>query len=201
MSDNRDIKQLAWLKECGADLRARTQAEQLYTAAALTLFGGVCWGVASQHRIRTIAAALFVITLVTYAVCRKIFEDHKVYLKISASRAKTAKSLESEGEPYIFPAEIKPTENENNEIKEPANVVDRPFSLPDLLQEVVSFKEPDKSPGYLFSLRVLPVVKVPALEVSATRLLPPTAVRRLAAGFGDARQRAKAALGSYVVAR
>jgi hypothetical protein len=36
--------QLEWLREQGADLRARTQAEYLYTAAALALFGGVCWG-------------------------------------------------------------------------------------------------------------------------------------------------------------
>ena len=142
--DRREI-QLAWLRECGADLRARTQAEYLYTAAALTLFGGVCWGVASQHRLLTIIAALFVIALVTYTVCRKIFEDHKVYLDIWTSRSNAANSLESnesENLPDIFPEKI----------KQSANGSDHAFSLRVLLKEVL---EPDKSPGYVFSLRVL----------------------------------------------
>ena len=76
--DRREI-QLAWLRECGADLRARTQA---------------------------------------------------------------ADSLESENLPYIFPEKI----------KQCANGSDHAFSLRVLLKEVL---EPDKSPGYVFSLRVL----------------------------------------------
>jgi hypothetical protein len=138
--DRREI-QLAWLKECGADLRARTQAEYLYTAAALTLFGGVYWGVASQHRLLTIIAALFVIALVTYTVCRKIFEDHQIYLDIWASRSNAASNL-SENIPYIFPEKI----------KQASNGSDHASSLRVLLKEVF---EPNKSPGYVFSLHVL----------------------------------------------
>jgi hypothetical protein len=39
---------LEWLKEQGADLRARTQAEYLFTAAALAFYGGYA-GESAQH--------------------------------------------------------------------------------------------------------------------------------------------------------
>jgi hypothetical protein len=45
--DNLRQLQQKWLAECGDDLRARTQAEYLYTAAALAMIGGVCWGALS----------------------------------------------------------------------------------------------------------------------------------------------------------
>ena len=60
--------QLEWLKEQGADLRARTQAEYLYTAAALALFGGVCWGITAQQcgrsRVPVVSGVVIVAALI-----------------------------------------------------------------------------------------------------------------------------------------
>ena len=71
--------ELTWLEQLGADLRARTQAEYLYTAASVAAFGGVCWGVAAQQNRCLGYVAVLAIGLLAVAVWRKIWEDHKVY--------------------------------------------------------------------------------------------------------------------------
>ena len=63
-SQHGDIE-LVWLEQLGADLRARTQAEYLYTAAAVAAFGGVCWGVAAQQNCCLGYVAVLAIGLLT----------------------------------------------------------------------------------------------------------------------------------------
>jgi hypothetical protein len=87
MSDvaNRNEKiQLEWLKEQGADLRARTQAEYLYTAAALAFYGGVCWGVGAAPKSGLLVAVgiAFVAGLISW----KIAADHRTYSRIWRAR-------------------------------------------------------------------------------------------------------------------
>jgi hypothetical protein len=83
----------AWLTELGHDLRARRDAEYLYTAAAVALFGGVAWGVAGPHGrafyILTIVGVLAVVIAVAY----KIRDDLKNYITIWNARTELFKRL------------------------------------------------------------------------------------------------------------
>src|ERR1700752_5333979 len=93
-SESGDV-QLEWLSQLGADLRARTQAEYVFTAAAVAYFGGVCWGLAalnSQPPERVMSAA-GAIVLLTLAVTAKIRADHKVYRTTWKDRARIARAL------------------------------------------------------------------------------------------------------------
>jgi hypothetical protein len=86
--------QLEWLREQGADLRARTQAEYLYTAAALALFGGVCWGIpAQQSGLSRVLVAIGVV-IVALLIVWKIIADHETYRKIWIARGIIIGTLE-----------------------------------------------------------------------------------------------------------
>ena len=84
--------QLEWLKELGADLRARTQAEYLYTAAALALFGGVCWGVAALPK--TGCWVAIGVAAVAVLISWKIAADHETYRTIWKARGIIIKRVE-----------------------------------------------------------------------------------------------------------
>jgi hypothetical protein len=97
--------QLKWLLECGSDLRARTQAEYLYTAGALAMFGGVCWGIVplpSDRWIEGIVAAI-AIALVARVINKKVVKDHEAYEDIKTHRAKLAEEVDSCSTPVISP--------------------------------------------------------------------------------------------------
>lgn len=85
---------LKWLSERGADLRARTQAEYLYTAGALAMFGGVAWGILPLHRRLSGMVAAAGILLVALFIDKKICHDHQRYDEIWIGRAKIAKELD-----------------------------------------------------------------------------------------------------------
>ena len=102
--------ELTWLEQLGADLRARTQAEYLYTAAAVAAFGGVCWGVAAQPNPKHCLAyaAILAIGLLAAAVSFKIWRDHKVYKDIWRDRVRIVGKLSQRpNSTYIFPDQIK----------------------------------------------------------------------------------------------
>ena len=84
--------QLEWLKELGADLRARTQAEYLYTAAALALYGGVCWGVAALPK--TGCWVAIGVAAVAVLISWKIAADHETYRTIWKARGIIINRLE-----------------------------------------------------------------------------------------------------------
>ena len=108
-SEHGDIK-LTWLEQLGADLRARTQAEYLYTAAAVAAFGGVCWGVAAQPKPKHCLAyaAMLAIGLLAAAVSFKIWRDHKVYEDIWYERVRIVEELsERPNSADVFPDRIK----------------------------------------------------------------------------------------------
>jgi hypothetical protein len=106
-SQHGDIE-LVWLEQLGADLRARTQAEYLYTAAAVAAFGGVCWGVAAQQNCCLGYVAVLAIGLLAVAVWRKIWNDHKVYKDIWRDRVRIVGKLSQRpNSTDIFPDRIK----------------------------------------------------------------------------------------------
>ena len=104
LTDQEKFKvQLEWLKELGADLRARTQAEYLYTAAALALYGGVCWGIAAQQCGRSRVPVAIGIVIVAVLIVWKIIADHETYRRIWKARGIIVKRLE--------PLELAPEES------------------------------------------------------------------------------------------
>ena len=92
--------QLEWLKELGADLRARTQAEYLYTAAALALFGGV---IAAQQSGRSRVLVAFGVVIVAGLIVWKIIADHETYRKIWKARGAIIERLEPPPKYVLFP--------------------------------------------------------------------------------------------------
>jgi hypothetical protein len=91
--------QVDWLKEQGADLRARTQAEYLYTAAALALSGGV---IAAQQN----GWPRVLVAIVALLIVWKIIADHETYRRIWKSRREIIERLEPLEPPpkyFIFP--------------------------------------------------------------------------------------------------
>ena len=86
----------------------RTQAEYLYTAAAVAMFGGVCWGVAAQSNHSLALVAVLAILMITGAVGFKIWNDHQVYKDIWGDRARIAEKLsERPNSSGILPERIK----------------------------------------------------------------------------------------------
>ena len=78
-----------WLSELGQDLRARTQAEYVYTAASIAMFGAVCGGVGGQrhhHQSLVFVAAVFIL-VGALAVTLKIWVNHKKYGKTWEARS------------------------------------------------------------------------------------------------------------------
>ena len=72
--ERRDLR-IQWVIESGADLRARTQAEYLYTAGALAMFGGVSWGVLSlQHNAQWAGSTFWVSLWWRFSSTRKFPE-------------------------------------------------------------------------------------------------------------------------------
>ena len=135
--------ELAWLRECGADLRARTQAEYLYTAAALDLCSEEFVG--SSRLIRrwfTIAAAVAVILLVTIAVVLKV--------KWWITRCICQFRPPARKPPRAWKAGI-PRSNifSPGSIKDPSSAPRHVVSLRGLFDEL---RKPRESPGYVFSL-------------------------------------------------
>ena len=100
--------ELTWLEQLGADLRARTQAEYLYTAAAIAGFGGVCWGVAAQQNHYLGSVAAVAIFLLAVAIGFKIRSDHKAYEVVWRDRVKIVGKLSQRpNSTDIFPDRIK----------------------------------------------------------------------------------------------
>jgi hypothetical protein len=96
--------QLEWLKEQGADLRARTQAEYLYTAAALAFYGGVCWGVGAVPK-SGLPVAIGIL-IVAVLISGKIAADHRTYSRIWRARGILIEHFEptnKEGRYILFP--------------------------------------------------------------------------------------------------
>jgi hypothetical protein len=100
--DTKDL--LLLLQELGAALRARSDPEHLYTAAALGSFGAVAWGVAALKpqdylsrpiwtRPGTVAA--LGILLVALSVVRKIRREHKKYTETKKQYSLVATLLKS----------------------------------------------------------------------------------------------------------
>lgn len=89
---------LALYKDQGDELRSRSQAEHLYTAAALGAFGAVSWGVAGlpgkscASAIAGLVAAAGVF-FVAETVIKKITGDHGNYALAKKARADISKRL------------------------------------------------------------------------------------------------------------
>lgn len=101
---NRDL-QLILLTDLSAAMRARSEPEHLYTAAALGGFGAVTWGVAALQPDkyfgrplykRPAGIAAFGTLLVGTAIVVKIWREHKRFAEIKEDRAKIANQLASQ---------------------------------------------------------------------------------------------------------
>jgi hypothetical protein len=97
--------QLVLLTDLSVALRARSEPEHLYTAAAVGGFGAVTWGVASLQPEkfssrppykRPAGVAIFGTLLVAFAIGVKIYREHKRYAEIKEDRAKIANQLASQ---------------------------------------------------------------------------------------------------------
>jgi hypothetical protein len=100
-SDDKNL-QLTLLTELGANLRARSEAEHLYTAAAVGGFGAVAWGVAALQPERYLSrpcykrpagAAVIGISIVAVAIAAKIIREHGQYAKLRKQQAQIVKQL------------------------------------------------------------------------------------------------------------
>ena len=105
---------VALLQETGAYLRARSDAEYLYTAAAVAGFGATSWGVAALsgplaadwwREPRYIAAVG--IALVAAAVMLKTYVNHRSYRTARREQAGLAIRLEAEVGEQLFPERLK----------------------------------------------------------------------------------------------
>lgn len=93
---------LTLLTEQCESMRARSEPEHLYTAAAVGSFGAVAWGVAALNPDKYMQRALLLrpafiafvgILLVAELIRRKIVREHKEFEKAKKARAATAKKL------------------------------------------------------------------------------------------------------------
>lgn len=110
--DNRDLD-LVLLQELGNSLRARSEAEHLYTAAAVGSFGALAWGVAALQPERYLTrpfgerpagVAAIGVLIVAVFICIKICREHGVYKQTKKEQARIAKRLAApEGETKIIP--------------------------------------------------------------------------------------------------
>jgi hypothetical protein len=112
MPDHKDL-QLVILKELCDSMRARSEPEHLYTAAAVGSFGAVAWGVAALRPeqylgrpfyLRPAAVAVMGILIVAVAICIKIKREHTVYADTKKALSKIAIQLASlEGAEGMIP--------------------------------------------------------------------------------------------------
>jgi len=115
MPDHKDL-QLVLLKELCDAMRARTEPEHLYTAAAVGSFGAVAWGVAAlkpeqylarPFYLRPAAVGIVGILIVALGICIKILREHGVYAEAKKALCQIAKQLDSlEGASGMIPAYI-----------------------------------------------------------------------------------------------
>jgi hypothetical protein len=150
--------QLEWLKEQGADLRARTQAEYLYTAAALAFYGGVCWGVATLPKSGWLA--VIVVVIVALLIAWKIDADHWTYRRIWIARGIIIKRLDEE---LSLEASFFPEPKDDDPLKWPFNFkwLELGKWLTDWLTDKVFIPNTPKGlrgepgPGYLISIVIV----------------------------------------------
>ncbi|MGH9549379.1 MAG: hypothetical protein ACRD3W_08390, partial [Terriglobales bacterium] len=92
------------LTELGAALRARSEPEHLYTAAALGSFGALAWGVAALQPesyltrpmwMRPAVIAAIGTAVVASSVVVKIIREHYKFAEIKREQARIAKQLAS----------------------------------------------------------------------------------------------------------
>lgn len=91
--------------EWGADLRAKSEHEHLYAAAAMGGFGAVAWGIAALQPGKYLAteaylrpavvAAIGTFTLAV-AIVVKIYRDHGMYAKGKAKQNEIATAINSD---------------------------------------------------------------------------------------------------------
>ena len=146
-----------WLKEQGADLRARTQAEYLYTAAALAFYGGVCWGIGALPKSGWLAA--IGVFIVAGLVSWKVYADHRTYRKIWLARGIIIRRLEPSDLPphsSLFP---EPNDNRRKwrwvewcerKIDALSHICD-PFLVTDASEGLRG----EPGPGYLISIAIV----------------------------------------------
>jgi hypothetical protein len=101
--DHKDLR-LILFTELGVALRARSEPEHLYTAAAVGGFGAVAWGVAALHPDKYLSkpvykrpagvAALGTL-LVATAIVVKICREHIKFAEIKKEQAQIATQLSS----------------------------------------------------------------------------------------------------------
>jgi hypothetical protein len=103
LPDHRDLK-LILLTELSSALRARSEPEHLYTAAALGGFGAVAWGVAALQPEKYVsrpvyqrpaAVAALGTLLVAAAIALKIYREHRKFSEIKKEQARIARDLSS----------------------------------------------------------------------------------------------------------
>ena len=106
MEDQMVLKRLTlMLQEQNAEVRARREAEYLYTAASVGAFGAVAWGVAAvgsikdAHKISWIAhpslyGALMCL-LIAWVVISKINYEHRNYLVLRKQQIQLYRSYAS----------------------------------------------------------------------------------------------------------
>ncbi|HXN74026.1 MAG TPA: hypothetical protein VN861_15885 [Candidatus Acidoferrales bacterium] len=89
-------------------MRARSEAEHLYTAAAVAGFGAVAWGVAALQSEKYVCRPIYErpavvaaigILGVTVAIWSKIVREHKVFEETKEERIRIANLLEPPGGP------------------------------------------------------------------------------------------------------
>jgi len=99
-----DELRLMLLTELGAALRARSEPEHLYTAAALGGFGAVAWGVAALQPDkyldkpfykRPAGVAALGTLFVAVAIVAKIYREHRKFAEIKKEQARIATQLAS----------------------------------------------------------------------------------------------------------
>jgi hypothetical protein len=95
---------LALLPEIGNALRARSEPEHLFTAAAVGGFGAVAWGVAALQPEKYLSrpvywrpamVAVIGILIVAGSITAKILREHGVYRKTRKEQARIAGQLAS----------------------------------------------------------------------------------------------------------
>ena len=101
--DHKDL-QLNLLMELGVALRARSEPEHLYTAAALGGFGAVAWGVAALQPEKYTSKAIYQrpagvaaigTLLVATTIVMKICREHRKFAEIKKEQARIAARLDS----------------------------------------------------------------------------------------------------------
>jgi hypothetical protein len=104
---------LVVLQELGAALRARSDPEHIYTAAALANFGAVAWGVAALKPqdylyrpicTRPASVAAVGILLVAFCVVTKLIREHKKFAEIKKQYSAVARLLKAHPNGDVIPS-------------------------------------------------------------------------------------------------